>query len=194
MPDDLPSQAGAGVSLGAAQAYRDAQKRFSATDHSASAADAVQPLFQNLRIGSCGIFIAPSYRNHTKPAFQNFKPRAHFQSNDSYINENEVKSMFSDNRKSLRKAAMALGTMAVLGGAVASANTAAASHNPCHPAAVSAATIAGLPCGAANPCAATNPCGASNPCAAANPCAAVNPCSATKTYAAPNHCSARLSR
>ncbi len=67
---------------------------------------------------------------------------------------------------SLRKAALALGTMAVLGGTVASANPAAASHNPCHPAASSTATVAGLPCGAANPCAASNPCAAGNPCAA----------------------------
>ncbi len=34
--------------------------------------------------------------------------------------------MYTENRKSLRKAVMALGTMAVLGSAVASANTAEA--------------------------------------------------------------------
>ena len=63
--------------------------------------------------------------------------------------------MFTENSKSLRKAVMAFGTVAVLGGAVASANTAAASHNPCHPAWVS--TNTGLPRGAANPYGASNP-------------------------------------
>ena len=96
--------------------------------------------------------------------------------------------MSTENRLSLRKAAIALGTMAVLGSAVVTANPAVASDNPCHPAALTTADISGNPCGATIPDAATNPCAATDPCAAANPCAATNP------YAARNPCAARWGR
>ena len=80
--------------------------------------------------------------------------------------------MIKSRRIHLKKALMGLGTAVVLGGVAA--NPAAASHNPCHPAAQASSSVAGNPCAARNSSAVRSSFVASNPCAAKNPCAAAN--------------------